>query len=96
MFGSQEPMRLSWNLSRKEDINCIVPSWTGFDILIRNEMLVLSSNIQYLTSIDLAAAEMSAVITLLDRYLKNKKQLRLNYIVCVFDRTIYGNKTKIS
>ena len=85
MFRSQEPMRLSWNLSRKEDINCIVPSWTGFDILIRNEMLVLSSNIQYLTSTDLAAAEMSAVITLLDRYLKNKKQLRLNYIVCVFD-----------
>ena len=89
MFGNQERMHLSWILSRKEDINYVVPSWTGFNILIRNEMPILSSNIQYLTSIDSPATEMCTVITVLDRCLKIKEQLRLNYIVCVFDQAIY-------
>ena len=89
MFGNQERMHLSWILSRKEDINSVVPSWTGFNILIRNEMPILSSNIQYLTSIDSPATEMCTVITVLDRCLKIKEQLRLNYIVCVFDQAIY-------
>ena len=82
-------MHLSWILSRKEDINYVVPSWTGFNILIRNEMPILSSNIQYLTSIDSPATEMCTVITVLDRCLKIKEQLRLSYIVCVFDLAIY-------
>ena len=75
-------MRLTWVLSRKEDINYIVSSWTGFNILIRNEML-------FLASVDSPATEMSTVITVLDRYLKIKEQLRLKYIVCLFDRAIY-------
>ena len=89
LFGNQERMRLTCILSRKEDINYIVLSWTGFNILIRNEMPILYSNIQYLTSIDLTATEMSTVITVLDRCMKIKEQLRLKYIVCVFDRAIY-------
>ena len=82
-------MHSSWILSRTEDINYVVPSWTGFIILIRNEMPILSSNIQYLTSIDSSATEMCTVITVLDHCLKIKEQLRLNYIVCVFDQAIY-------
>ena len=52
-------------------------------------MPILRSNIQHLTSIDSPATEMSTVITLLDRCLKIKEQLRLKYIVCVFDQAIY-------
>ena len=89
MFGNQERTCLSWLLSRKEDINYVVPSWTGFTILIRNEMPFLSSNLQYFTSIDLPATEMSTVTTVLDCCLKTKGQLRSNYIVCVFDQVIY-------
>ena len=82
-------MRLTWILSCKENINYIVPSWTGFNILIRNEMPILHSNIQYLTSIDSPATEMSTVITVLDCCLKIKEQLRSKYIVCAFDQAIY-------
>ena len=89
MFGNQERMHLSWILSGKEDINYAVPSWTGFNISIRNEMPILSSNIQYLTSIDSPATEMCTVIAVLDCCLKIKGQLRLNYIVCVFHQAIY-------
>ena len=52
-------------------------------------MPILSSNIQYLTSTDLSATEMCTVVTVFDRCLKIKEQLRLNNIVCVFDQAIY-------
>ena len=79
MFGNHKRMRLTWILSRQEDINYIAPSWTGFNILIRNEMPILHSNMPYLTSIHSPATEMSIVITVLDRCLKIKEQLRLKY-----------------
>ena len=41
MFGKQERMHLSWILSRKEDTNYVVLTWTGFNISIRNECLFL-------------------------------------------------------
>ena len=84
MFGNQEQMRLSWILSRKEDINYVVHSWTGFNILIRNEMLILSSNTQYLTSIDPAASEMCTVIRVLDRCLKIKEAVTIKlHCLCI-------------
>ena len=60
-------MHLSWILSRKEDTNYVAPSWTGFNILIRNEMPILSINVQYLTSTDSSATEMCTVTTVHDR-----------------------------
>ena len=52
-------------------------------------MPILSSNMQFLTSTDSLATEMCTVVTVLDRCLKIKEQLRLNYTVCVFDQAIY-------
>ena len=52
-------------------------------------MSILHSNRQYLTRIYSPATEISTVITVLDRCLKIKEQLRLNSIVCVFDQAIY-------
>ena len=52
-------------------------------------MPILSSNMQFLTSTDSLATEMCTVITVLDRCLKIKEQLRLNYTVCVFDQAIH-------
>ena len=87
MIAIQERMCLSWILSRKDDIN-VVLSWEGFNILIRNEMAIFHSNIQYLTSVNAPTTEMSTVVTILDSCLKTKEQLRLKYIVCVFDQNI--------
>ena len=84
MFGNQERMRLSWILSRKEHINYVVHSWTGFNILIRNEMPILSSNIQYLTSTDSPATEMCIVITVLDRCLKIEEAVTIKiHCLCI-------------
>ena len=81
-------MCLSWILSHKDDINVVLNS-SGFNILIRNEILTFHSNIQYLTGVDTSANETSTVVTILDRCLKINEQLRLKYIVCVSDMAIY-------
>ena len=76
-------MCLSWILFHKDDINPVL-SWSGFNILIRNEMAIFhSSNIQYLRRVDVPATEMSSVVTIIGRCLKIKEQLPLKYIVCI-------------
>ena len=48
-------MSLSLIFISKRRLSYVIPSWTGFNILTRNEMpLLSSSNIQYFTSIDSA------------------------------------------
>ena len=49
----------------------------------------------YLTSIGSSATELCTVITVLDRCLKIKEQLRLNYIACVFDQAISCNAMEL-
>ena len=52
MIANQERMPLSSILSLKGDINYVVLSWTYFNILIRNEIPIFHSHIQFLTSAD--------------------------------------------
>ena len=52
IIANQERMPLSSILSLKGDINYVVLSWTYFNILIRNEIPIFHSNIQFLTSAD--------------------------------------------
>ena len=83
MTVNHQIMCLSWILFHKDDINPVL-SWSGFNILIRNEMAIFhSSNIQYLRRVDVPATEMSSVVTIIGRCLKIKEQLPLKYIVCI-------------
>ena len=61
---------------RKYKLCC--SNWTGFNVLKRNEMPILSGNMQYLTSIKPPTREMNTIVTVLDCCLKIKEQLRLN------------------
>ena len=72
---------------RKYKLCC--SNWTSFNVLKRNEMPILSGNMQYLTSIKPPTREMNTIVTVLDCCLKIKEQLRLNYILCVFDQSTY-------
>ena len=83
MTVNHQIMCSSWILFHKDDINPVL-SWSGFNILIRNEMAIFhSSNIQYLRRVDVPATEMSSVVTIIGRCLKIKEQLPLKYIVCI-------------
>ena len=50
-----------WCLMRFNNINSSIPSWTGFQILMCENIPVLKSNILYLDCIDASATEMSTI-----------------------------------
>ena len=95
LLADQELRNLIWVLSRKNSIIHNIPSWTGFNIQIRNGILVVKSSIRYLDSIDLPATEISTVYEILDKCLKIKEKLNLAVLVCVFDQAIFAKAVEI-
>jgi len=72
-----------------------VSGWTGFNILVRDEVDVSQDNIGYLPTIDAPATEMSTVHEILVRSLKIKDTLKLKSIVLVFDQALYAKAIEI-
>ena len=62
-----------------------VSSWTGFNILTRDEIVVIPNNVGYLPTINAPATQMSTVNEVLNQSLAIMQHLRLKKIVCVFD-----------
>lgn len=62
-----------------------VPSWTGFNILVRNDQEVAKDNVGYLPTINAPATNMSTVYQVLMKSLQIKETLNLQSIVVVFD-----------
>ena len=67
-----------------------IPSWTGFNILLRTEGLIMKDNIGYLPTINHPATSMSTIHEMLCQALKIKDQLKLESIVLVCDQAIYA------
>ncbi|KAK3746969.1 hypothetical protein QZH41_002521 [Actinostola sp. cb2023] len=88
---------LLWVLVRLHgEVNQKVSGWTGFNILVRNEVEVCQDNIGYLPTIDAPATNMSTVHEVLVRSLKIKEVLHLKSIVLVFDQALYAKATEIA
>ena len=73
-------MRLHAQMNQK------VCGWTGYNILIRNEIQVRQDNIGYLLTTDAPATSITTVNEILVRSLKIKEVLELKSIVLVFDQ----------
>jgi hypothetical protein len=85
-----------WSLVRQVDENNqIVSSWTGFNILTRNKVIVSQDNIGYLPTINAPATELSTVNEILLNVLKIKEQLNLPEITCVFDQALYAKACEV-
>ena len=95
LLADQEKINLAWILSRTISIPQIIPSWTGFQISIRDNLTVVKTPVGYLDSIDAPATEISTVYHVLKRSLKIKDSLGLQSIVCVFDQAIYCKAMEI-
>ena len=95
LLADQEIHHLIWILSRNCSIPQTIPSWTGFNITIRNNQTQTNANISYLQSIDAPATEMSTIYEILDRCLAIKEKLNLDVIVCVFDQAMYAKAVEI-
>ena len=72
-----------------------VPSWTGFNILVRNDHEVVKDNVGYLPTINAPATNMSTVYEVLTKSLQVKDTLNLQSIVVVFDQALYAKATEI-
>ena len=63
--------------------NQSISSWTGFNILTRDDVIVTKDNIGYLPTINAPATKMSTVHAVLNQSLSIMKSLQLSKIVCV-------------
>ena len=61
ILADQDKINLIWLLCRKESIPQVIPSSTGFQILIRDKVVVLKSSLGYLDVIDAPATDISTV-----------------------------------
>jgi len=88
---------LLWILVRLHaQVSQKVSGWTGYNILVRNEIDVRQDNIRYLPTIDAPATSLSTVHEILVRSLKIKEALGLKSIVLVFDQALYSKATEIT
>lgn len=63
----------------------LVPEWTGFDIKIRNQVIVVESVISYLDTIDFPATDLKTTYEVLSRGCEIRDRLQLKAVACVFD-----------
>ena len=68
----------------------LVPGWTGFQITIRKDIVILESLISYLDTIDSPATDHETAFEVLCRGCEIKDRLKLKAVVCVFNQAFYA------
>ena len=76
--------------SHQNHIGTVLPSWTGFNILLRQSAIPPMSVIRYLPIIDSSPDEYSTLYAALLRSINIADELALEHIVLVFDEAIYA------
>ena len=77
-------------------MNQKVSGWTGYNILVCNEIEARQDNIGYLPTIDAPVTSMSTVHEILVRSQTIREALELKSIVLVFDQALYAKATEIA
>ena len=73
----------------------LVPGWTGFNIKVRDRVVVVESTITYLDTIDSPATDLKTAYEVLSRGCEIKDRLQLNAVVCVFDQAFYAKAMEV-
>lgn len=93
---SDPTLNLLWFLARfHTSEKRKICGWTGFNILVRNDVEVRKDNIGYLPTVDAPATSLSIVFEVLNQSSKVKDALRLQGIVVVFDQVLYAKATEM-
>ena len=88
---------LLWITSRiQKSIEKVVPSWTGFNIVVRKDKMQVKDRVGYLPSINSPATSMSTIHEMLVQAIKVKNELELSGIVLVCDQAIYAKAVEIA
>ncbi len=67
-----------------------VHGWTGFNIAVRNNIVIVENKISYLDAMDSPALDLKTAFEALCRGIEIKDRLRLKAVVCVFDQAFYA------
>ena len=87
--------KLLWLLARLHSSKKqTIPSWTGFNILVKNKHVVAKDSVGYLPTLNAPATDMFTVYQVLTKSLQIKETLRLQSIVVVFDQALYAKATE--
>jgi hypothetical protein len=70
--------------------------WTGFNIEIRDNIVVTQDTVAYLPTVNAPATELSTIHEVLNRTLQIMESLQLSNIVCVFDQALYAKALEIA
>ena len=81
--------------SLKTSPSLLVPGWTGFNILIRKDVVVIESKITYLDTLDSPATDLKTSYEVLCRALEIKDCLKLKSVLGVFDQAFYAKVAEI-
>ena len=88
---------LMWFRARQVDTtNQTVSSWTGFNMLIRDNFTVTQDTIGYLPTINAPAPQYSTAYEILNQVLKIMKALDLKEVSVVFDQALYAKVAEIA
>ena len=87
---------LLWALTRLHcSSNQTVSSWTGFNILTRNNVDIQQDSVGYMPTINSPATQLKTVYEVLQQSVQVMKSLELPSIVLVFDQALYAKATDI-
>ncbi len=95
LLDEQSRINIAWILSRKSSVPQAVPSWTGFNIKIRDNITPNKCSVGYLKCLDSPTSDISTIFEILNRCLAIKDTLKLSALVCVFDQAICAKAVEI-
>ena len=73
-----------------------IPSWTGFNIITKDEVAITDDNIGYLPTINALATELTTVYEILNQSEQIRTELHLETIIVVMDQALYAKATEIT
>ena len=88
----QRKLYLAWIEIRKMKTHplLLIPGWTGFNIIIRQDIVIMESTIGYLDTLDSSATDIKTAYEVLCRGCEICDRLQLECVVCVFDQAFYA------
>ena len=95
LLADQKFLYLTWILARNSTLTQTIPSWTGFNIILRKDIPVSKSLVGYLDCLDAPATDNATIYHLLCRSLMIKEKLGLSSMVCVYDQAIFAKDMEI-
>ena len=73
----------------------LVSGWTGFNVKVANNVVIIAINISYLDTIDAPSTDLKTTFEILCRACEIRDTLVLKAVACVFDQSFYAKAMEV-